>query len=99
MADVLVLDASILPRCGGMVGMGTFQGLDAGHFIVANHQFAFLQQLGGTAVEVIDQLAFDLELLILGCIQPVAALVRSNGRFFLKDVPHGEAIGVLQPLV
>lgn len=78
MADVLILDTSHLPRCGGMVGMGTLQGLDTGHFIVANHQFAFLQQFGGTAVEVIDQLVFDLELLIPGRIQPVAALVRSN---------------------
>jgi hypothetical protein len=52
--------------------------LDAGHFIVANHQFAFLQQVGGAAIEVIDQLAFDRKLLILGCIQPVAALVRSS---------------------
>ena len=99
MTNVLILDASILSGCGGVIGLGTLQGLDAGHFIVANHQFAFLQQFSGTAIELIDQLAFDLELLILSCIQPVATLVRSNRGFFLKDVPHGEAIDVPQSLV
>ena len=70
--------------------MRPLQRLDAGQFIVANHEFTLFCQFRCLLIQGIDGLAFDQECFIFGTIQPIATFMRLNSGFFLRVSPHGE---------
>ena len=90
MSTILVLEQALLAWQSWVVWMRPLQRLDAGHFIVANHEFALVCQFRRLLIQGVDGLAFDREGFIFGAIEPIATFMRLNGGFFLKVSPHGE---------
>lgn len=68
--------------------MFAFQGLHAGHFIIADDPFPLLGQGWGLVVQMIDILDLGLELRSIGRGEPIADQMGFDRGFFLKDVPR-----------
>ena len=66
--------------------MFSFQSLDPGQFIIADHPLALSGQFGRLMIQVIDVRVFGLKLIVVLAGQPVADQMRFEIRFFLKDV-------------
>ena len=66
--------------------MFSFQGLNPGHFVIADDPFSLLSQFGGLLIQVIDVTVFGLKFIIVFGCQPVTDQMRFEIGLFLKDV-------------
>ena len=78
MTDVFILDQSWFASHRWFGRILLLSGLNAGHLIIRNHEFALLGQFKRSAVEFVDSGALDLKRFIFFGVQPVAVQVRTN---------------------
>jgi hypothetical protein len=82
MPHILILKEALLTRSRRTVRHGARQGLHPAQFSAGNDQFTLLGQLGCLLIQAINHFALAGKGFVLHCSSPIAALVRTNGRFF-----------------